>query len=147
MKFSNVKIKKIRPNAVIPTHGSNYSAGYDLHACIDKPVIIKPHSAEKIGTGLAMELPNGYFGAIFARSGLATKQGLRPSNCVGVCDSDYRGEYIVALHNDSDEERIVEPNDKIAQLILMEYTIIDFQEVQELSETNRGDGGFGSTGK
>lgn len=147
MKFSNVKIKKIRPNAVIPTHGSKYSAGYDLHACIDKPVIIKPHSTEKIGTGLAMELPNGYFGAIFARSGLATKQGLRPSNCVGVCDSDYRGEYIVALHNDSDEERIVEPNDKIAQLILMEYTIIDFQEVQELSETNRGDGGFGSTGK
>lgn len=147
MKFSNVKIKKIRPNAVIPTHGSKYSAGYDLHACIDKPVIIKPHSTEKIGTGLAMELPNGYFGAIFARSGLATKQGLRPSNCVGVCDSDYRGEYIVALHNDSDEERIVEPNDKIAQLILMEYTIIDFQEVQELSGTNRGDGGFGSTGK
>lgn len=147
MKFSNVKIKKIRPNAVIPTHGSKYSAGYDLHACIDKPVIIKPHSTEKIGTGLAMELPNGYFGAIFARSGLATKQGLRPSNCVGVCDSDYRGEYIVALHNDSDEERIVEPNGKIAQLILMEYTIIDFQEVQELSETNRGDGGFGSTGK
>lgn len=147
MKFNKVRIKKLKPSAVIPTHGSEYSAGYDLHACIDESVIIKPYSTEKIGTGLAMELPNGYFGAIFARSGLATKQGLRPSNCVGVCDSDYRGEYIVALHNDSDEERIVEPNDKIAQLILMEYTIIDFQEVQELSETNRGDGGFGSTGK
>lgn len=147
MKFSNVKIKKIRPNAVIPTHGSKYSAGYDLHACIDKPVIIKPHSTEKIGTGLAIELPNGYFGAIFARSGLATKQGLRPSNCVGVCDSDYRGEYIVALHNDSDEERVIEPNQKIAQLILMEYTVIDFQMVDELSDTNRGAGGFGSTDK
>lgn len=147
MKFRNVKIKKLKPNAVIPTQGSPYSAGYDLYACIDEPVIIEPHTTMKIGTGLAMELPNGYFGAIFSRSGLATKQGLRPSNCVGVCDADYRNEYIVALHNDSDEKRIVEPNERIAQLILMEYTVIDFQEVDELSETVRGQGGFGSTGK
>lgn len=147
MKFNNVKIKKLKPNAVIPTQGSPYSAGYDLYACIDEPVAIEPHTTEKIGTGLAMELPNGYFGAIFARSGLATKQGLRPANCVGVCDADYRNEYIVALHNDSDEKRIVEPNERIAQLILMEYTVMDFQEVDELSETVRGQGGFGSTGK
>lgn len=147
MKFSNVKIKKLKQNAVIPTQGSPYSAGYDLYACIDEPIIIEPHTTEKIGTGLAMELPNGYFGAIFARSGLATKQGLRPSNCVGVCDADYRNEYIVALHNDSDEQRIVEPNERIAQLILMEYTVMNFQEVDELSKTERGQGGFGSTGK
>ena len=147
MKFSNVKIKKLKQNAVIPTQGSPYSAGYDLYACIDEPIIIEPHTTEKIGTGLAMELPNGYFGAIFARSGLATKQGLRPSNCVGVCDADYRNEYIVALHNDSDEQRIVEPNERIAQLILMEYTVMNFQEVDDLSKTERGQGGFGSTGK
>lgn len=147
MKFRTVRIKKLKENAVIPTQGSQYAAGYDLRACIDKPVTIKPHSTEKIGTGLAMELPDGYFGAIFARSGMASNQSLRPANCVGVCDSDYRGEYIVALHNDSDEERVIEPNQKIAQLILMEYTVIDFQMVDELSDTNRGAGGFGSTGK
>ena len=93
-----------------------------------------------------MELPNGYFGAIFARSGLATKQGLRPANCVGVCDEDYRGEYIVALHNDTNEDKIVQPNERIAQLVLLPYIQCDFIE-DELSETERGAGGFGSTGK
>ena len=92
-------------------------------------------------------VPDGYFGAILARSGLATKQGLRPANCVGVCDSDYRGEYIIAIHNDTDQPRIIENGDRIAQLVIMPYLSVSFSEVDELSETARGDGGFGSTGK
>ena len=147
MKFSNVKIKKLKQNAVIPTQGSPYSAGYDLYACIDEPIIIEPHTTEKIGTGLAMELPNGYFGAIFARSGLATKQGLRPSNCVGVCDADYRNEYIVALHNDTDIPQMINPMERIAQLVVMPYLPVELVEVDELSDTERGAGGFGSSGK
>ena len=99
-----------------------------------------------MGTGLAFSLPAGTFGAIFARSGLATKQGLRPANCVGVCDSDYRGEYIVAIHNDSDIQKVVEPGERIAQLILMPYCPMKFIEVKELDSTERGVGGFGSTG-
>lgn len=95
----NIKVKKIKSNATVPTRGSEQSAGYDLYACISGPLVIAPHSTEKVSTGIAMEIPEGYFGAIFARSGLAAKEGLRPANCVGVCDLDYRGEYIVALHN------------------------------------------------
>ena len=103
-----INVKKLRENATLPTRGSAQAAGYDLYACIDGgSVTIAPHSTEKIGTGLAIAVPDGYFGAIFARSGLAAKQGLRPANCVGVADSDYRGEYIVALHNDTDEPRTV----------------------------------------
>ena len=109
--------------------------------------MIKPHTTEKIGTGLAIAVPEGYFGAIFARSGLATKQGLRPANCVGVADSDYRGEYIVALHNDSDTEQVVGCNERIAQLVIMPYLAVEFEETDNLSETERGAGGFGSTGK
>lgn len=142
-----IKIMKINQNATIPTRGSEYSAGYDLYACIDEPVTIKPHETAKIGTGLAFELEENTFGAIFARSGLATKQGLRPSNCVGVADSDYRGEYIVSLHNDSEIERVVNPNDRIAQLVIIPFIPVEFEEVDELSETVRGAGGFGSTGK
>ena len=141
-----INIKKLKSNAVIPTHGSKYSAGYDLYACIDKPYDIAPHSTVKIGTGLSIEIPNGYFGGIFARSGLATKKGLRPSNCTGVIDSDYRGECIVALHNDTDEMMSIEPNERIAQLIVIPYLTIEFNEVDSLTETERGDGGFGSTG-
>lgn len=141
-----INIKKLKENATIPTSGSKYAAGYDLYACIDEPITIRPHETAKIGTGLAMEIPEGYFGGIFARSGLATKQGLRPANCCGVADSDYRGEYIVALHNDSNEERIVEPNERIAQLIVMPFLPIEFNEVNELTDTDRGEGGFGSTG-
>lgn len=141
-----IKIKKLKENAILPTYGSEKAAGADLYACIDKPIGILPHGTGKIGTGLAMELPEGYFGAIFARSGLATKQGLRPANCVGVCDEDYRGEYIVALHNDTDEIQTIQPNERIAQLVLLPYIQCDFVE-DELSETERGDGGFGSTGK
>ena len=142
-----IEIKKLRENAVIPTRGSNQAAGYDLYAAIDEAVTIKPHTTEKIGTGLAIAVPDGYFGAIFARSGLATKQGLRPANCVGVADSDYRGEYIVALHNDTDTQQVVPPGDRIAQLVVMPYLAVEFEEKEELSETDRGTGGFGSTGK
>lgn len=143
----NIKLKKLSKNAQIPTCGSKYSAGYDLYACVDEAVTIAPHTTQKIGTGISLALPEGYFGAIFARSGLATKQGLRPANCVGVCDSDYRGEYIVAIHNDTDEEKIINNGERIAQLVVMPFLPIDFSEVNELDETERGAGGFGSTGK
>lgn len=143
----NIKIKRLSEEATIPTRGSEYSAGYDLYANIEKPVSIKPHETVKIGTGWAIEIPDGYFGAIFARSGLATKEGLRPANCTGVCDSDYRGEYIVAIHNDSDVVREITPYERIAQLVVIPYLYVDFKETDELSDTSRGEGGFGSTGK
>ena len=142
-----IEIKKLRENAKIPTRGSEYAAGYDLYAAIEKPVTIMPHTTEKIGTGLSVAVPNGYFGAIFARSGLAAKEGLRPANCVGVADSDYRGEYIVAIHNDTDEIRTISPDERIAQLVIMPFLEAEFEEKEELSETERGEGGFGSTGK
>lgn len=137
---------KLNPAATTPVRGSRYSAGYDLSACIDKAVMIAPHTTVKIGTGLAIQPPVGYFGAIFARSGMATKRGLRPSNCVGVCDEDYRGEYIVALHNDTDECQYVQPNERIAQLVFLPYMDIEFVESNSLNNTDRGSGGFGSTG-
>lgn len=143
----HVKVKKITETAKLPTRGSVFSAGFDLYADNNVDITIHPHETRKIGTGLALEIPNGYYGAIFARSGLATKEGLRPANCVGICDSDYRGEYIVAIHNDSNEDRIIEPKERIAQLIIMQYPHITFEEVDELSDTSRGEGGFGSTGK
>ena len=142
-----IRVKKLNPNAIIPTRGSEQAAGYDLYACIDEPVTILPHTTVKIGTGLAIALPEWYFGAIYARSGLATKQGLRPANCCGICDSDYRGEYIVALHNDTDKAQLVMPNERIAQLIVQPYLSFKFAEVDDLDETERGKGGFGSTGK
>lgn len=142
-----IEIKKLNENAVIPTRGSEQAAGYDLYAATESPITIAPHETVKIGTGLAIAVPDGYFGAIFARSGLAAKQGLRPANCVGVADSDYRGEYIVALHNDTDFERVVAPKERIAQLVVMPYLAVEFEEKDELSETARGEGGFGSTGK
>ena len=143
-----IKIKKLKTNAIIPTRGSAYAAGYDLYACMEEEsVVIEPGSCAKIGTGLSIAVPTGYFGAIFARSGLATKQGLRPANCVGVADSDYRGEYIVALYNDSNEARIVNNGDRIAQLVIMPFLEVEFSECEELEETLRGAGGFGSTGK
>ena len=142
-----INIKKLNNNAKIPTRGSAEAAGYDLYACVEKPITIPAHSTEKIGTGLAIEIPCGYFGAIFARSGLATKEGLRPANCVGCCDSDYRGEYIVALHNDTNEAKLIMPDERIAQLVVMPYLAVEFNEVDELPNTDRGDGGFGSTGR
>lgn len=141
-----IKVKKIHNNAVIPTRGSEYAAGCDLYACLDKDVTIQPFNTYKINTGICMEFPDGYFGAIFARSGLATKQGLRPANCVGVIDADYRGEIIVALHNDTEKNQTVHNGDRIAQFVLLPYENISFEEVEELSDTIRGAGGFGSTG-
>lgn len=141
-----INYKKLNPLAKEPHHGSEFAAGYDLYAAIDHYVLIKPHTTEKIGTGLAIQIPHGYYGAIYARSGLATKEGVRPSNCVGICDEDYTGEYIVALHNDSDVIRTISPNERIAQLIVSPYLSVEFNEVLELEETARGAGGFGSTG-
>ena len=142
-----VQVKKLDSHAVLPTSGSAAAAGYDLYACLDADVTVPPHETVKIGTGLSFALPEGTFGAVFARSGLAAKEGLRPANCVGVCDSDYRGEYIVALHNDGDTPRVVRHGERIAQLVLLPYLPMDFEEVAALSETERGAGGFGSTGK
>lgn len=142
-----IKVKRTDKNAKIPMHGSEYAAGYDLYACTTNPITIPPHSTVKVGTGLAMEIPNGYFGAIFARSGLATKQGLRPANAVGVIDSDFRNEVIVALHNDTVLPKTIEPKERIAQLVVIPYLPLEFELVDELSDTERGGGGFGSTGK
>ena len=148
--FMQVKIKMLREGAKIPVRGSEYAAGYDLFACIDEPsgkITIAPHQTVKIGTGVAMAIPNGWFGAVFARSGLASKQGLRPANCVGVADSDYRGEYFIALHNDGETAQTVRNGDRIAQLVVMPFAPVEFEQTEELDETERGAGGFGSTGK
>lgn len=142
-----VRFKRLNDLAKIPTRGSKFSAGYDLYAATNKDIQIPPHSTVKIGTGLAMELPVGWFGAIFARSGIATKRGLRPANAVGICDADYRNEYIVALHNDTSETMTVQAGERIAQLVILPYQDIDFKEVDKLHETDRGKGGFGSTGE
>lgn len=142
-----ILVRKLRPDAALPTAGSAFAAGYDLRACMDAPVVIPPHATAMVGTGLAIAVPEGYFGAIFARSGLAAKQGLRPANCVGVCDSDYRGEYIIALHNDGDAPRTVSPGDRIAQMVVLPCQSVDFEEAETLPDTARGAGGFGSTGK
>lgn len=142
-----IKYQKLNEYAKEPTRGSAAAAGYDLYAAIKDPIAVPAHSTIKIGTGLAFALPENTFAAIFARSGLATKEGLRPANCVGVCDSDYRGEYIVALHNDTDNEKIINPGERIAQMVLMSYIPMTFNKVEALDNTDRGDGGFGSTGK
>ena len=139
-----INIKKLEPEAIIPTKGSDAAAGVDLYA--PRALVIHPGSNGVINTGLAIEIPDGYFGAIFARSGMATRKGLRPANCVGVIDSDYRGEIIVVLHNDTDIIRPVQEGDRVAQLVILPYEKIEFSEVEELTDTHRGDGGFGSTG-
>ena len=142
-----IRFIKLNENAVTPTRGSLYSAGYDLAAAISSNITIAPHQTIKIPTGLAIELPENTFGAVYARSGIASREGLRPANCVGVVDSDYRGEVIVALHNDSDEYRVVESGERIAQLVVQPYLNFEFEEATSLSDTDRGTGGFGSTGK
>ena len=144
---NQVRIKKLYEDAQLPHKGSEKAAAYDVYAYLpDGPIMSFPHTTVKVGTGLAMALPEGYFMGGYARSGLATKEGLRPANCVGVCDEDYRGEYIVALHNDSEEYRIVTHGERIAQIILQPRIECDFIEVDELDDTERGTGGFGSTG-
>lgn len=141
-----VEVKKLSDTAQLPVRGSEQAAGYDLCADIAEKLEIAPGETAKVTTGLAFAIPEGYFGGIFARSGLSTKKGLRPANCTGVVDSDYRGPVIVALHNDSAEKRVIEPGERIAQLILLPYLAAEFDEVEELDETDRGCGGFGSTG-
>ena len=142
-----INIKKLTETAILPERGSAYAAGYDLFADLEENTQIQPHQTKMIGTGLAMEIPEGYFGGIFARSGLSSKEGLRPANCVGVVDADYRGQVCVALHNDSEEVRVIAPGQKIAQLVVTPFLSVEFDEVENLSDTVRGVGGFGSTGK
>lgn len=142
-----INIKKLTETAILPERGSAYAAGYDLFADIQEVQEIKPHETKMISTGLSMEIPEGYFGGIFARSGLSSKEGLRPANCVGVVDADYRGPVCVALHNDSEVVRHVQPGQKIAQMVVVPFLAVEFDEVEELSDTVRGEGGFGSTGK
>lgn len=141
-----MNVVKLTKNAIIPTKGSKEAAGFDLYS--NNIFTIPAGATLKVTTGIAMEIPSGTFGALFARSGLATSQGLRPANCVGVIDSDYRGEIIVALHNDSSETRTIESGERIAQLVIIPYlTEIELNEVTQLDDTQRGTSGFGSTGK
>ena len=142
-----IKVKKLRPGAQLPTYGTAFSAGADLYACLEEPVTIAPGETKKIPTGLAMEIPIGCAGLIYARSGLGTKQGLAPANKVGVVDSDYRGEFMVFLHNHSAETRTVSHGDRVAQLVVTPVFTPGFEETDELTDTARGAGGFGSTGK
>ena len=141
-----VKIKKLNPNATIPTYGSPYAAGADLYACIENEEFINPGETKLIKTGLALELPIGYAAFIYARSGLASKRGLAPANKVGVVDCDYRGEVMVALHNHSSTIQSVSVGERIAQMVIAPYITAEFEEAEELSDTVRGEGGFGSTG-
>lgn len=146
MKVEKVEIKKLKENATIPSYGTNNAAGADLYACIEEVMTFKPHETKFVPTGLSFALPEGYGGFIYARSGLACKRHLAPANKVGVVDSDYRGEVMVALHNHSNEEQSIEPNERIAQLIIAPYLKASFVEVEDLDSTERGSGGFGSTG-
>ena len=146
IKNIKVNIKKLDGKATVPTYGSVYAAGADLYACTDGEIEIKPHTTVVVPTGIALELPLGYAGLIYARSGLATKKGLAPANKVGVIDCDYRGEVKVALHNHSEQAQTVDPGERIAQLVITPYLMAEFIEKDGLSETSRGAGGFGSTG-
>lgn len=146
MKEENIKIKLLNENAKIPTYGTPNSAGADLYSCIDEEIHIKPFETVFISTGLSLEIPEGLVGLIYARSGLSCKEGLAPANKVGVVDSDYRGELIVALYNQSNKEKVIKPNDRIAQIVFTPYIKGNFKAIDSLSDTQRGEGGFGSTG-
>lgn len=147
MSKIDVNIKKLNENAIIPTYGTEYSAGFDLYSVSDEEITINPHETVFIKTGLAMEIPIGYGGFIFARSGLSTKKGLAPANKVGVIDADYRGEIMVALYNQTDESKTIDAHERIAQMAIMPFITANFIETNELSETKRGNNGFGSTGQ
>ncbi|MBQ4522869.1 MAG: dUTP diphosphatase [Lachnospiraceae bacterium] len=146
MQHFNVPIKKLKDTAIIPSYGTDFSAGADLYACIDAPITIAPGETYLVPTGISIETPEGYGAFLFARSGLATKKGLAPANKVGVVDSDYRGEVMVALYNQSKVSATIEPQERIAQMVFLPYVAANFIEVEALSETVRGEGGFGSTG-
>lgn len=143
---ADVRIKKLNDNAVIPTYGTEFSAGADLYACMDEPVALACGETKLIKTGLAMEIPVGYAGLVYARSGLASKKGLAPANKVGVIDADYRGEIMVALYNHSSDTAVVEPGERIAQIVITPFLTANFVAAEELENTARGAGGFGSTG-
>ena len=145
--MEQISVKKLRQKAILPTFGSPESAGADLYACLEAPVEVSPGQTVFIPTGLAMALPTGYVGLVYARSGLACKQDLAPANKVGVIDSDYRGEFLVALHNHGGETRTVSHGDRIAQLVVTPVLRPRYVQVDTLDETQRGEGGFGSTGK
>ena len=145
--MEKINIKKLTESAVIPTYGTEYSAGADLYADTKENVVIKAHETKLIKTGISLEIPEGYAGLIYARSGLASKKGLAPANKVGVIDADYRGEIMVALHNHTTEDKEISPQERIAQLVITPFLKVDFNEVDNLSETVRGEGGFGSTGQ
>lgn len=146
--METLKIKKLKDNAVVPRRATAGSAGMDLYACIDAAVTVNPHECVKIPTGIAIALPSPLYGAfIFARSGLSINHGLAPANCVGVVDSDYRGEVIVGLVNQFNEPYTIEPGERVAQLVIMPVSLMDTEECDTLDETDRGAGGFGSTGK
>lgn len=142
-----IAVKKLRENALLPTYGSAEAAGADLYACLEEPVTIAPGETVFIPTGLAMEIPKSCAGLIYARSSLGAKRGLAPANKVGVIDSDYRGEISVALHNHGSVPQVINPQDRIAQLLITPVLTPPYQEAEELSDTHRGTGGFGSTGK
>ena len=146
MLEQKIKIKKLNEEAIIPTYGSEFSAGADLYACTEEKIEILPGESKLIKTGLSMEIPVGYAGLIYARSGLASKKGLAPSNKVGVVDSDYRGEVMVSLHNHSTQTQEILPKERIAQLVIAPFLKADFLISDELSDTQRGQCGFGSTG-
>ncbi len=141
-----IRLKKINKDAKIPSYGSEFSAGADLYACEENEITIIPHETRLIHTGIAIEIPNGYVGLIYARSGLASKRDLAPANKVGVIDSDYRGEILVALHNHGNKDQVIQPFERIAQLVIAPVTQANFEEVEELNTTERNAGGFGSTG-
>ena len=141
----NLPIKKLNNDAIMPTYGSEFAAGADLYSI--EAVTLQPHETVLVHTGIAMEIPNGYVGLIYARSGLATKRNLAPANKVGVIDCDYRGEIMVSLHNHSNNEQSIEKGERIAQIVFTPYITANFEEVNELTDTIRGEGGFGSTGK
>ena len=142
-----IRVKKLKENAILPTYGSAEAAGADLYACLEEAVTIAPGASKFIPTGLAMEIPQGFAGLIYARSGLACKRGLAPANKVGVVDSDYRGEFMIVLHNHGSEEQTVAHGERIAQLVITPVYAPGFQLVEELTDTVRSGGGFGSTGK
>lgn len=139
--------KKLIETAKVPVYGSSGAAGADMYALLDRELIIQPHETSLVHTGIAVQIPDGYVGLVCARSGLATRQGLAPANKVGVIDSDYRGEIMVSLHNHSDSPAVIIPFERIAQLVIVPYLTADYTEAANLDDTDRGTGGFGSTGR
>lgn len=143
---TKIRFKKLKEKAQVPQYGTEYAAGADLYACLEEPLTIPAGTTAFVPTGLAMEIPQGLVGLVYARSGLACKKGLAPANKVGVIDSDYRGEIMVALHNHSQEAVTIDAGERVAQMVIAPYVFAEYEEVQELQDTSRGTGGFGSTG-